>query len=1271
MSRGTQNVQTTSIGNVLHTRWNMKTIPTGNNIPNSSQLKTTETDLQNLEDLKYAKKRLLLLYAIKHTILDNLNRDNTIKENIPPSEQDILHEEVYTNKIKNLIYNIQQDSGEGAISGLFAAFALSNLCSQSSDDPEINQLCQGLNFHIDHIHRDENGLNNQAKNIISLIDAKTSPKDKTVLIKALKENDPQMLEKMIGGCGEEYRREFIEKLPDQTAGTIGLESKTIFENLKAGSKINQADLVKISDIKDIKSNSIDLAVEKIEFLGGEENKVKQLIDNIGYNSEEICNATNIKPHDITNYIYLKMKPIHIIKDEKEKISKFQDLLKNDQLKNIIFCKKFKSHLITLITSVLCEKPTYKLDGKWEKDSNKDNKNYYKEIQKKDFEIAVGKDEKKDSMVESDFNEFIESIEYKRKAVIKDKLKMNLQEQLENETEFFGYYVNINGIKYYPSEKITDTPPDPNIRNHFHFYLIKDLLEKNSIGIDFVTLEFIFKHFYKKIETQYQTGGAVDAKESINIQYTEDGASAGRLEETDLEKIIKEKSFNKLATFKETVQLINRNIDNKNITTSTHLPQHDKDQNGIIIKNFLTNVLNNKQKKINDLIISRYPKRFIITIQTLTYFFNKIRIIKQLKKHSNDIKLAIQNPQTSMAEQHTPTPNQNYYHLQQLQQLQSLTTECEQREAKLQEELKNCNEENEQNKDKIEKLNSRISTINESLDQRNSQFKTLNEQYSTILQEKERLEEEKIQLDKEKIQLQEEKIQLQEISDLNEESEKQSIANTAASLKEKERLQAEKKNLEIKKETLETKNEELQKNIKRCEQKEAELQEELKVCKEEQTRLEEELENCTQEKLRLTSELHTSKTINSRLETQNTTLKEANTKLEKDNTKLKEDNTKLKTDLEAEKEQLKKEQEQLNEEKKQLEQKSEAAYQQQTKSDKEVGQEYDTLSSGNLIDSNKFIPHTGNIFYNLNLIITKINHKMYDRLLDELQKPGRARIQISYTIINLINILTNLKRTPSQTNFSLPYLYFLINKIVKIFYEERDEKNSYYKLLSQQSTVNDINNSVKSVKSVNSVKDNFEIYNTNKGYVNELINAAITWLDEWRKLFGPLEEEYKNISESTNLITDNTPNELFLMEKNGIKSSLPNINSMIYDFLDIVGSSNRTINGINNPNTFNLYTAIALLYWLDKKTGGNKNILPLDNDLLNQARTAGEKIGKAINSNTTLDTNSFLTQGNDQPRPESKRKKRRGGKITKKINKNTSQNKNSLHNIIMNHTLKKK
>ena len=283
-----------------------------------------------------------------------------------------------------------------------------------------------------------------------------------------------------------------------------------------------------------------------------------------------------------------MKPIHIIKNEEQKILAFQQLLQDDQLKNIIFCNKFKSHLITLITSVLCEKPTYKLDGKWEKDSNKDNKNYYKEIQKKDFEIEVGEDIKKDSMVESDFNEFIESIEYKREAVIKNRLKEKLQEQLENEREFFGYYVNINGIKYYPSEKITDPLPDPKIRNHFHFYLINDLLEKNSIGIDFVRLEFIFKHFYKKIETQNQTGGAAHANENVNTRYTQDGVSAGNLTEYNLEKIIKEKSFNKLATFDETVQLISRIIDNKNIniTNPSLSSSNDKDQNGIIIKNFL-------------------------------------------------------------------------------------------------------------------------------------------------------------------------------------------------------------------------------------------------------------------------------------------------------------------------------------------------------------------------------------------------------------------------------------------------------------------------------------------------------------------------------------------------------------------------------------------------------------------------------------------------------------------------------------------------------------
>ena len=168
----------------------------------------TKKKTTGIGGLKICKKKTVLLYGLKIAIFDHFKKPEQEEKEEEDSDAKRQHEEFLNNKIENLIANIKEDSGEGAYSGIFAAFALSNLCQQqSSTDPEINELCKGLTFNMD---SNKNGDANQAENTMEILFSKTdtTPEEKDKILAKLQRDRPG-LEKEVANAKSETRDKLI------------------------------------------------------------------------------------------------------------------------------------------------------------------------------------------------------------------------------------------------------------------------------------------------------------------------------------------------------------------------------------------------------------------------------------------------------------------------------------------------------------------------------------------------------------------------------------------------------------------------------------------------------------------------------------------------------------------------------------------------------------------------------------------------------------------------------------------------------------------------------------------------------------------------------------------------------------------------------------------------------------------------------------------------------------------------------------------------------
>ena len=280
--------------------------------------------------------------------------------------------------------------------------------------------------------------------------------------------------------------------------------------------------------------------------------------------------------------------------------------------------------------------------------------------------------------------------------------------------------------------------------------------------------------------------------------------------------------------------------------------------------------------------------------------------------------------------------------------------------------------------------------------------------------------------------------------------------------------------------------------------------------------------------------------------------------------------------------------------------------------------------------------------------------MYDKLFAELLNKGGVREIIKRTMEEL-KMVINKQNT---SNYYILWLYFLINKIVQIV-------NTEIKIIEQS-------------KIEQSKIEQLEHIKTDSN-LEKLIQAAKNWLKKWNNNFQEIppeiENNYKTIStNSQNSVTNLHTNFKQILQKLKNSNNLNNLNNLNnFDGLKKIAekffeekhslkekannSLESLLKSLENKNfhKFNLQTAIILLKIFESiknnKSSGGKHILPLDDNLLNEAKEVEREIGYKLNTS-------------DKPINI-------GGKITKKINKNKLQNKNSLHNIIMNHTLKKR
>ena len=319
---------------------------------NTNDSNDQKKKLQELEDLNMQKKDKYY-YTLKIAIFDHFKKPEQEEKEEEDSDAKRQHEE-FLNENRKWNANIKEDSGEGAYSGIFAAFALSNLCQQqSSTDPEINELCKGLTFNMD---SNKNGDANQAENTMEILFSKTdtTPEEKDKNLAKLQRDRPGELEKEVANAKSETR----DKLIGMVAGSkTRLNSSVLITNLKMnGGTMKYEELKKITTkldtIKDENGIKIDDLIQHVDFTNSPNNKIAVFITEFNATPQELCSSLKIFKNDLADYIHSIMKEkIHNLKTNK--IEEFNKVLEND-LNDIIFCDKFKYDLMLLIKSVLCK-----------------------------------------------------------------------------------------------------------------------------------------------------------------------------------------------------------------------------------------------------------------------------------------------------------------------------------------------------------------------------------------------------------------------------------------------------------------------------------------------------------------------------------------------------------------------------------------------------------------------------------------------------------------------------------------------------------------------------------------------------------------------------------------------------------------------------------------------------------------------------------------------------------------------------------------------------